>query len=114
MSLAPPDPNGPPHASSSESVTKNPQSEHIDVEAKQKEKAIELVALNRPSSMNSNDPEAAGQPAISASPEEELTGRKLWWSKWGFEVKLILALLLPVFVEVRVSLFESDMACENS
>jgi hypothetical protein len=42
-----------------------------------------------------SDAEVAGKP-----PTEELKGFKAWWAKWGFEVKLIFALLLPVFVEV--------------
>ena len=48
----------------------------------------------------SDDAEVAGDPST-----KELTGFKAWWAKWGFEVKLLIALLLPVFVEVRGSVF---------
>lgn len=55
-----------------------------------------------------SDPEIAGQP-----PSEELTGFKAWWSRWGFEVKLIIALLLPVFVEVSISFHAWHMSNAN-
>jgi hypothetical protein len=48
-----------------------------------------------------SDAEVAGRPPST----KELTGFKAWWAKWGFEVKLLLALLLPVFVEVKNSLY---------
>lgn len=48
-----------------------------------------------------SDAEVAGQPPST----KELTGFKAWWAKWGFEVKLLLALLLPVFVEVTNCLY---------
>ena len=56
------------------------------------------------------DPEVAGSPATA----QPLTGRQAWWAKWGFEVKLLVALLLPVFVEVcpcRAALFKLRPGC---
>lgn len=92
MSLAPPEPSRPPQSPEPRSVTG-------DVENKSSENGIEEVGgVER----TRKDPEVAGRAALTSEPSKELTGFKRWWVKWGFEVKLIIALLLPVFVEVRL------------
>ena len=47
---------------------------------------------------------------IAARPEEgglpssqRQTGSRGFWSRWGFRIKLMVALLLPILIEVRVS-----------